>query len=436
MQANQKFFPLPGLEAATDRFKQLLAKSAPNNHILIRGPRGSGKSYFAQVFQKYTGKGLLTINCANLPATLLASELFGHVKGAFTGADKDKEGLIAAAKEEGKALLLEELNSIDAAGQAHLLMFMETGEYRKVGSIKAERADCRIIATMNYETDRAGNRLDLMDRFKITVDVPPLHKRRYDILDYIKSRYPDAKLSDLELLGLFAYNWPGNVRELEKIMFEWTAGIGLPKEIIGPARIGLNAIEEALFQASPSKKMVDAIRKKLFHGVIPLTVDRASRRNRDTEYITKRVQSMDGFYKPVDIKRQRTDLIIGYLQFFNILNWRHTEDNDAHLLNPDAFKIAMFYRPMDTQAHEAVDYFIEVMRHRFGASKKEDEGKAVIDDQVLDFIAGLGSYKEVERFLYAGMLRRMKTQKPLAAHWGLSTSTLNRRIAKMGLNPK
>ncbi|HBG46374.1 MAG TPA: hypothetical protein DDW94_05220 [Deltaproteobacteria bacterium] len=110
---SQTFFPLPGLKRETDRFKKLLKIAGPRDHILIKGPRGSGKSYFTQVYQERYKKELERINCANLPPSLLTSELFGHMKGAFTGADVDKYGLVVAAHRQGKALLLEEINSLD-----------------------------------------------------------------------------------------------------------------------------------------------------------------------------------------------------------------------------------------------------------------------------------------------------------------------------------
>ncbi|TKB26505.1 AAA family ATPase [Desulfopila sp. IMCC35006] len=216
-----KYIQTPGLKYQIDRFNAMLQKANPFDHILIRGPRGTGKSFFLELFQEHP-KGqpeIVRLNCATFGSNLIDSELYGYVKGAFTDAKKDTRGHLETAGEQNKIIVLEEFNSLSIESQAKLLVYLETYKFFPVGGRVEKEAELRIIAIMNTEGDTPV-RADLTDRFRIVVDVPPLHNRREDILHFIAENSPPLLLSPIELLLLLSHNWPGNIRELRKTLFE------------------------------------------------------------------------------------------------------------------------------------------------------------------------------------------------------------------------
>jgi DNA-binding NtrC family response regulator len=202
-----------------DLYDSLQGDSTP---ILIIGPRGVGKTLFANAFAKlherdHRGSKTTRINIAAIPENLLESQLFGHVKGAFTGATSNYKGLIGEAA--GGVLILEEIGELKPEVQAKLLTFIEDGFYYQVGSTTAQRIrDVQIVATTNRTKDDNIFRDDFIDRF-FPFYIPPLYKRREDILYYLAYKFPDVirELRPWEILTLLAYNWPGNVREIETV---------------------------------------------------------------------------------------------------------------------------------------------------------------------------------------------------------------------------
>ncbi|MDE2336903.1 MAG: sigma-54-dependent Fis family transcriptional regulator, partial [Alphaproteobacteria bacterium] len=172
----------------------------------------------------------IAINCAALPAPLLESELFGHVKGAFTAAHRTHEGLIAAAA--GGTLFLDEIADMPAPLQAKLLRFIENGTFRKVGSTEEERADVRVIAATHGDLKSAAAagafRVDLYYRLSVlTLEMPPLRARKEDIpqlAEHFLRRYSVAEGKDFAEIApeaaarLSAYPWPGNIRELQNAL--------------------------------------------------------------------------------------------------------------------------------------------------------------------------------------------------------------------------
>jgi DNA-binding NtrC family response regulator len=170
------------------------------------------------------------VDCGSLPETLLESELFGHVKGAFTGANQDKLGLFAVA--DRGTLFLDEVQNTSAALQAKLLRFIASGEFRPVGSTRQSRADVRVVAATNQElsslVDAGHFRADLFFRLNaFTLHVPPLARRREDVLalahrfltDFAarSGRLP-PRLSPQTAQALLAREWKGNVRELKGVI--------------------------------------------------------------------------------------------------------------------------------------------------------------------------------------------------------------------------
>ncbi len=161
---------------------------------------------------------IVEANCAHFAGgvsdlNMSRSELFGHVKGAYTGAVKNKKGLVEEA--DGGLLILEELGELPLEIQAMLLTFIETGAYRRVGGNKTEKASVKIIGATNRESSL---RDDFRYRF-FPFYVPALRERRSDLLYYLYEKYPDLvkNLTKSEVLILLSYNWPGNIREVERI---------------------------------------------------------------------------------------------------------------------------------------------------------------------------------------------------------------------------
>ncbi|MGH7331921.1 MAG: sigma 54-interacting transcriptional regulator [Candidatus Rokuibacteriota bacterium] len=218
----------PGLRELLGRIEMAAPTEAT---VLIRGERGTGKELVANAIRdgsrRRTGP-FIKVNCAALPGELLASELFGHERGAFTGAHDRQEGLLAAA--QGGTLFLDEIGDLSSAGQAMLLRFLQEREVRPIGARRASRVDVRVIAATNRELAGARGefRADLYDRLReVVVEVPPLRDRREDIplliehiLDVasVRHRRPRPTLGPEARRALLRYDWPGNVRELEQTL--------------------------------------------------------------------------------------------------------------------------------------------------------------------------------------------------------------------------
>lgn len=201
--------------------------------VLIEGPTGSGKELFARAIHNLSGrkkKKFLAVNCGALPDTLLESELFGYVKGAFTDAKKDKPGRFALAK--GGTIFLDEIGDISPATQAKLLRVLQEKEYEPLGSTETIKADVRIIAATNKNlrelAGRGQFRDDLYYRLNIVkLTLPPLADRRDDIpllIEHFIRKFNAKKGKNIEdisskaLAVLMKHEFPGNIRELENII--------------------------------------------------------------------------------------------------------------------------------------------------------------------------------------------------------------------------
>jgi len=200
--------------------------------VLIKGETGTGKEILASAIQQESSRAnrpFISLNCAALPEGLVESELFGHKKGAFTGAVANKQGLLQAA--DGGTLFLDEVNSLPLAIQAKLLRFLESGECLPVGATKPEILNVRIIAASNSDLNRQINlgefRQDLYFRLNVVpLQLPPLKERTEDI-DLLAKHFFNqfSATHDLQapafsrqaLKTLKAYGWPGNIRELRNL---------------------------------------------------------------------------------------------------------------------------------------------------------------------------------------------------------------------------
>jgi len=220
-----------GMETANSAMRDLLDKAVKvaNSEatVLISGESGTGKEVLARLIHRHSPREagpMVAVNCASIPSTLIESELFGHVKGAFTGAVSDRKGRFQAA--DGGTLFLDEIGELQTKLQVKLLRAIQEREIEPVGSGKKESVDIRIIAATNKDLQRAvaeGEfREDLYYRLSvIPLMIPPLRERREDIPALVKhfmkkfDASPDTRFSRKALEKMKAYSWPGNVRELQ-----------------------------------------------------------------------------------------------------------------------------------------------------------------------------------------------------------------------------
>jgi DNA-binding NtrC family response regulator len=221
-----------GSAASMKKVFQTIEKVAgTDSTVLIRGPSGVGKELVARAIHHNSPrheKPLVTVNCAALQETLLESELFGHEKGAFTGAGQFKPGLFEVA--EGGTLFIDEIAEMSPGMQAKLLRVLEDGGYRRVGGVEERKADVRVIAATNKALEgeqKAGRfREDLFYRLNvIQIALAPLRERKEDIpalvehfLNTRRVGRAKWKIDSTALTALVNYNWPGNVRELANVI--------------------------------------------------------------------------------------------------------------------------------------------------------------------------------------------------------------------------
>jgi DNA-binding NtrC family response regulator len=213
-------------------FELALAASHSDTPVLITGETGTGKELIARAIHansRRAKRAFVPLNCAALPRDLVESELFGHRRGAFSGALQDHPGLFVAA--HGGTLLLDEITELPVEAQAKLLRVLQDGEVRAVGGLESRRVDVRIVASTNQTLTAMrehGLRHDLFYRLSVLViEVPPLRERRDDLpllVNHFLSRLRDRGATGVERLDpdalecLAGYSFPGNVRELENLL--------------------------------------------------------------------------------------------------------------------------------------------------------------------------------------------------------------------------
>lgn len=222
---------IKGISLATKQLNENISRAANSNiPVLILGETGVGKELTAKTIHQNSSlkaKPFLAINCNSISDTLIESELFGHIKGAFTGASNDRAGLFETAGEG--TIFLDEIGDISLQIQASLLRVLDTGEIKPIGSSKTKKIKCRILAATNAhleeKIEKGIFRQDLFYRLnRLVINIKPLRERKDDILflskhfveGFLKSS--DFNFADSAKEALVAYQWPGNVRELRNVM--------------------------------------------------------------------------------------------------------------------------------------------------------------------------------------------------------------------------
>lgn len=222
----------PAFREALDQLRRVAASDAP---VLLQGETGTGKELAARFLHAHSTRRsgpFLTLDCAALTEGLFESEVFGHERGSFTGSLGDKGGLFELA--DKGTLFLDEIGELPSALQAKLLRVLESGEFRRVGSLKTRRADVRLVCATNRELrDQGGFRRDLYFRIAcVRIRLPSLSERRSDIpllaaeltARISASTGRQFQVDDSALALLQGYDYPGNVRELRNIL--WVAALG------------------------------------------------------------------------------------------------------------------------------------------------------------------------------------------------------------------
>ena len=247
---------LVGTSVSTGRLREEIATAARSDaKVLVLGETGVGKEVVAQLIHRQSRRNrspLVTVNCAGIPDTLLESDMFGHVRGSFTDAHRDKAGRLETA--HGGTVFLDEVGEMSLRMQALLLRFLETGEIQRVGADSSQRTlDVRVIAATNRnlrdEVATKAFREDLYYRLNVVlITIPPLRERRDDIpalTEHFLRLYAQAArvaplaMSREAMERLVAYDWPGNVRELrnlvERLMARVRTAVVQPEHVRGLA---------------------------------------------------------------------------------------------------------------------------------------------------------------------------------------------------------
>jgi DNA-binding NtrC family response regulator len=252
-----------GKSQAIKQVYDLIQKVAPTDvSVLIHGESGVGKELVAAEIHRLSQRSnssYVSVDCCSLQEKLFESELFGHEKGSFTGAERQKKGLVEMA--DGGTLFLDEIGEIEATIQAKLLRVLETKRFRHLGGTRDLSVDVRIVAATNCNLEEMSQegkfRLDLFYRLSgFVITIPPLRERREDVaelVEYFLQNHPISNrvrktVSPVAMRELTSYDWPGNIRELKNVV---------ERAIILSGTKNLITSEHLTFSISPQKKIKD-----------------------------------------------------------------------------------------------------------------------------------------------------------------------------------
>ncbi len=323
LQGDNSFDNFVGRSEPMAKVKKLARRIAGSDStVLIRGESGTGKDLVARAVHSMSprcGGPFVTINCAALPESLLESELFGHVKGSFTGAIKDKDGLFRVAS--GGTFFLDEIGNTSLAIQVKLLRVLEDKKITPVGGIQPMDIDVRLIAATNADLEddvRSGRfRSDLFYRLNvIPIEIPALRERMEDLpllVDYFISRYcakagiQPKTISTEAMEILRGYAWPGNVRELENII-ERAILLNRTDELEPadiPDKLTHREATSVVQENDPGSPTLESIEKAYIHFVMSQTDGKKAEAARilgiDTSTLYRKIQRYD--LKPDDKTR-------------------------------------------------------------------------------------------------------------------------------------
>ncbi len=252
--------PVPGMmgncKAMQEVFERIDKVAPTNTNVLITGESGTGKELVARALHKgsaYADREMISLNCAAIPDTLIESELFGHEKGAFTGATNTRVGLVEAA--DNSTLFLDEIGELPLDAQARLLRVLQEGEVRRVGSVSTKKVSVRLIAATHRDlrelTRRGEFREDLYYRLNVVkLWLPPLRERKDDLIPLANMLLqrncaelgkPDLSFTKESINLIARYRWPGNIRELENAIER--AVILCESDEIGPQLLAIESDE-------------------------------------------------------------------------------------------------------------------------------------------------------------------------------------------------
>ena len=281
--------------AMLEVFKMIETVARTNSTILLTGESGTGKGLVAQAVHFHSlrrEKPMVALNCGAMPETLLESELFGHMRGAFTGADQNKKGLLEVA--EKGTIFLDEIGEMSPVMQVKLLRVLQERRFRRVGGLEELQADIRVIAATNQDLTKAvaeGRfREDLYYRINvIPIVLPPLRDRREDIpliAEHFLAKYAEQMGKEvtaisrgaMDLLG--QYDWPGNIRELENVIERAVALEGtptvLPESLPANLRQVRARVEQVSSETLPAAGFdLEAHVKEIERGYIAQALERA-----------------------------------------------------------------------------------------------------------------------------------------------------------------
>jgi DNA-binding NtrC family response regulator len=250
--------------AMVEIYKKVSRVAPTTATVIVEGETGTGKELVARMIHNFSQRAsqpFVPVDCAAIPPSLLESELFGAMRGAFTGADRDRIGIFESANRG--TVFLDEIGDIEPDFQVKLLRFLQEREIRPVGSSRPKEVDVRVIAATNRNlqqlTDEGKFRLDLWYRLNVVrIVMPPLRDRRNDIpllarffVNKYNARYSrDVKLMDSGVKALQEYTWPGNVRQLQHLIERLT---------VLADRVDAEAVHEALTVMEARERPVDTL---------------------------------------------------------------------------------------------------------------------------------------------------------------------------------